>query len=269
MWTAKMAFGFLIAGLLMGVGSPASVDAIAIRHDGEQAEYELAAEQFAAACRVTQLGSGVLIAPEWVLTAAHVGAVLSMLPAEQQVVLIGNQSIPIEAFHVPESREEVNPMDTEAPDDIALVKLARPVTGVEPMPMLSSPIDETTNCWIIGSGVLSAGDKGKEMGPSLMKDTTRALRAGTNVLEPNAKDPTRASIEFSAPASPMGTDLEAGTNVGDSGGPVVIMHDGDWYVAGIISQMETAMDGVIGIYEDRTLITLVDPYRVWIESAIE
>jgi secreted trypsin-like serine protease len=259
--TRRVQLSIVCLTALTSFTSPAS--AIAIRHDLSVTQYEQAAEQFPAVCQVTVFGSGVLIAPQWVLTAAHVGIVQKMLPPEAQVAMIGDQIIPIESFHVMDSRTGVNPMDPEAPDDIALIKLAEPVKGIAPMPMLTQSIDTDTPCWLVGGGILSIGDVGKAMGPELMQDTSRAMRAGTNTLNPSADDPKLASISFSAPDDKSATELEAGSNVGDSGGAILVMHEGAWHVAGVISHMDSKSDDRIGIYEDHTFVTLAATYQDW------
>ncbi|MHC4976433.1 MAG: trypsin-like serine protease [Planctomycetota bacterium] len=250
---------------LLALSTSLSTHAITTRHDKTAAEYEQAAAQFPAACRVTPLGSGVLIAPQWVLTAAHVGAVERMLPPEAFVVTIGEQTIPIEEFIIPDSRLGQNPMDPELPDDIALVKLAHPVEGIEPLKPVTSPIADNLDVWIVGSGILASGDTGKEFSPALMQDPTRDLRAATNTLSNNPDDPATATFDLSSPDD-NATDLEGGTNVGDSGGPVLVQIGDTVHVAGVISHMDTATENTLGTYGDVTTVTLTSAYIEWINK---
>ena len=49
-----------------------SAEAIVIRHDRDDADYRALGEKFTAVCAVIPDGEGTLVAPRWVLTAAHV-----------------------------------------------------------------------------------------------------------------------------------------------------------------------------------------------------
>ena len=59
----------LLLLLLLVVAS--SAGAVVIRHDVEDSQYRVAATAFLALADVPMEGHGVLIAPQWVVTAAH------------------------------------------------------------------------------------------------------------------------------------------------------------------------------------------------------
>lgn len=60
----------LFAALAVSIGSTAA-GAIFIRHDVDDAQYRVPASEFPALVDMPGEGHGVLIAPQWVVTAAH------------------------------------------------------------------------------------------------------------------------------------------------------------------------------------------------------
>jgi hypothetical protein len=85
-------------------------------------------------CRVGE-GVGTLIAPRWVLTAAHVA---ESLTGEAPVVRFGEQSITVSGVFV--HPEYGRP---DAPLDLALIELALPVPGIPPAPVDTSGVGTT------------------------------------------------------------------------------------------------------------------------------
>lgn len=76
--------GFLLLTLLLAASSTAH--AIVIRHDVDDAQYRVPATEFPALVDMPGEGHGALIAPQWVVTAAHT---LPMHADLKQVVING------------------------------------------------------------------------------------------------------------------------------------------------------------------------------------
>ncbi|MNV04311.1 hypothetical protein D3C71_946020 [compost metagenome] len=133
---------FLLLTLLLAMSSTAS--AVVIRHDVDDSKYRIPASEFAALVDMPGEGHGVLIAPQWAITAAHT------LPAHAELkhVAINGVSRDVErvVVHsgyttVPQELIDQATVSGEAmlivvvlasSDDIALIKLTQPVTDVAP-----------------------------------------------------------------------------------------------------------------------------------------
>src|SRR5258708_6764882 len=104
-----------------------NASAILIRPDRDDAEYlELANKYPAAVLLNAPDGEGVLIAPRWILTAAHrVKALQEMNPVPR--IAIGGREYEVASFHPhPDWRKG------DSRSDIGLLQLKRAVTDVEP-----------------------------------------------------------------------------------------------------------------------------------------
>ena len=78
---------------------------LGLRHDLKEAQYIEFGEQFPAVCQVAGLGSGTLIAPQWVLTAAHVPEmVLRMEPDAPLTVKLDGKEYKVAHVVYPDER---------------------------------------------------------------------------------------------------------------------------------------------------------------------
>lgn len=213
--------------------------AIVIRHDVDDANYRVPASEFPALVDMPGEGHGVLIAPEWAVTAAHT------IPQHA-----GVKQVRINGVLRDVERVIVHPGYTAAPqvlieqamasgeavlilvhlataDDIALLKLAKPVTDAEPA-VRSARRDESGQIVkIVGRGATGAGSTGHDpRGPN----RTELRRAFNRIT--SAHDRWMCYV-FDEP--PVALPLEGIGGNGDSGSPVLIEEDGQWRVAGLAS----------------------------------
>jgi len=224
-----------------------ALDAAAIvrRHDREDARYREAAKGIDAVVDMNLPGGGgTLIAPRWVLTAAHVTALMK-LPHE---VMVKGEKIAVR-------RIVAYPGGQVGRDDIALVELAHAVKGVKPVPLYEARDEEGKEIVIAGRGFAGDGEKGaveKERG---------VLRAGTNRIDKALKN----WLVFTFDAPPAGTELESVSGPGDSGGPA--------FIAGLLAGVSSAQDdratGREGAYGVSEYYARVSSYRAWIEATMK
>ena len=222
--------------LLLGVTCNAG--AVVVRDDVDDARYRIAASAFPALVDMPTEGHGVLIAPQWVVTAAHA---IAWQPRMNVVVLDGTpRAVAQIIFHpgykkLPQALIDAAMKSGDAStamtfiassDDIALVKLASPVTDVTPAKIHAGALDGNT-IRIIGKGATATGATGHEpTGPNRTD-----LRHAFNTVS-SSKD-RWLSYAFDSP--PDALPLEGMAGNGDSGGPVLIAIGDQWHVAGLTS----------------------------------
>ena len=244
--------------------------ALAISHDTDEARYiELGAE-LPAVVQVGGMGSGTIIAPEWVLTAAHVPEMLErMRPGAALFVTVGETTIEVSEVHAPPQRAAEPQLH-----DIALLRLKSPVAAeVEPLALWQDTPRSGQDVVIAGWGVLAVADKGIEMSPAAMAAPTRARRAGRNVIDRYEPDTGLLYGDLDMPGE--GVDLEAGPSIGDSGGPALVWvagQDGSpatWRIAGVLALIDdTDQDRILGEYGEEFGMTSVVGHLDWIESLV-
>ncbi|GCE21679.1 S1 family peptidase [Dictyobacter kobayashii] len=172
-------------------------------------------------------GHGVasLIAPRWLLTAAHVA---NIIPTDRALsVELGGKRYPLGRVivHPDFRREWVAETETAADAvDLALVELATPVEDIEPFQLYGRTDELGQEVIMLGSGESGNGKRG-----ALGSD--RHLRRVTNQVD--VVDDYWLKLGFEAP--PLGTTLEGVCGRGDSGGPAFIQRDGQLYLAGVSS----------------------------------
>jgi hypothetical protein len=235
------------------IALPAS--ALLIRADRDDAEYlELATLYPSSVLLNAPDGEGVLIAPRWVLTAAHmVKALQEQKPVPR--IPIGARSYEIQAFHGhPEWKKGGH-------SDVGLIYLKEPVTDVAPSQLYKEKDEGGRTMIIVGHGYT-----GKIGGKPLPKEQwDRKKRAAVNTVD--RVSPRTLGMKIKAPED--ASDLQGAAAPGDSGGPAFVKVDAVWYVAGIgYATDDTNSDGIVGNVGDWELYVRVSAFATWIEATM-
>lgn len=179
-----------LAFCLWAVSSAAG--AVITRADVDDAKYRVPASVFPALADLPGEGHGVLIAPGWVVTAAH--AAPMQMPGMDEDVSIGGIARKIKRVVIYPGYEKLpNALVTEAlktgdlsgisaflasSNDIALIELASPVTDVAPVPLYRGSDEAGMTAALLGKGASGNGAKGQD--PQSAHRTV--LRRGFNVI---------------------------------------------------------------------------------------
>lgn len=225
--------------MCLGVTQPA--EAIVWRNDlTDQQMRDLAQQgQFAGVGSVTGGGTAAAIAPGWVITARHV--VANGTPETFFLNGVGYRGV---------SR-------SQAGSDVALIELLPtdqlPLNTVFIAPNANiNPVGELI--WKVGRG--EAASVANSQSGRLPSGT---LRAGTNVVNSKQStflDPNSLVFNNSNTAA-NSTTFEVTTAPGDSGGPMMLQHNHQWYIAG------TTFGAIGGVgFVDADVASVYD----WIET---
>lgn len=198
-----------------------SADAVIWRDDLSDAEVrELAAQgQFAGVGTVTGGGTGVAIAPGWVLTARH--------------VVDNGRAVTFRINGVNYAGTSVS----QEGSDLALVRLnpnqqlPASTTFISPNP--GHPVVNRL-VWKVGFGQ-SGSVFDTQQTPRVLGASGVAVRAGTNIINstPDIGANVGPSIVFNqSNTNANSTVYEVSTAPGDSGGPTFLQHNNQWFVAG-------------------------------------
>ena len=256
---------------LFAVSSTAS--AIVIRHDLDGSKYLVPTSEFPALVDMPGEGHGVLIAPQWIVTAAHAVT----WQTEIKEVLINGVSRDVEHLvihpgYIKPPQELIDQVLTTgdatllrvllaSSDDIALLKLTQPVTDVSPVALYEDDDELSQIAKIVGKGATGTGATGYGAHDSHRTELRRAFNKITS-----AHDRWFCYVFDDAPSA---LPLEGMTGNGDSGGPALIQVKDQWLLAGLPS-WATAQGDVrtlrLGLYGQSSCNVRISHYIDWIES---
>lgn len=245
-------------------------NAIVIRDDVADEQYRMAASDFPALAVLPGEGHGVLIAPQWVVTAAH-----AVSPGLDCVELAGVQRAVRRVVIHPGYRQPPQAMVDAAlksgdwaaffefmdgTDDIALIELSEPAQDIAAVVLYSGvALGEVVR--IMGRGATGTGAQGH----GLHVRRRVELRQGFNRID--VDDGRWLAYTFDAP--PDALPLEATMGSGDSGGPMLIAVDDAWQLAGIAAWKRAVVEGTEirqGKYGESSIGVRLQHYAEWIES---
>lgn len=188
--------------------------------------------------------SGTLIAPQFVLTAAHCAEGVSNTGGR---FMIGNEEYRTSRV-ILHPRYNADQIGSDTANDIAIFQLDRPVTNVTPSPIYRSNPAVGQALTLVGFGYGGTGTSGSD-------GIYGVKRSGTTSIDRVSS--TLISWDFD-------NNSESNTAPGDSGGAGFINVGGINYLAGVTSG-GTLDNAGLG---DNSFDTRVDAYAAWIDSIV-
>ena len=250
-----------------------SASAIVIRDDVEDARYRVSASEFPALADMPGEGHGVLIAPQWLVTAAHA---VTWQPEIKQVMVNGvARDVENLVIHPGYKKPPQELLDQSlatwdwtlfraslsASDDIALIKLTKAVSDVSPVPINRGESEFNEIVEIIGKGATGNGETGYQFSDP---HRTELRRAQNKVTSAHGR---WLCYSFDKPSDAL--PLEGGSGSGDSGGPVLIRSGKGLSLAGLTSWSDPQSTVRIpGRYGQISCNVRMSHYAEWIESVI-
>ena len=259
----------LLTLLFMSFGA----SAIVIRDDVDDSNYRVQASEFPALVDMPGEGHGVLIAPQWVVTAAHA---ITWQTEIKQVTIDGEpRDVERLVIHPGYKKPPQELLDQalstwdwtlfrvllSSSDDIALIKLAQPVADVPPVEINKSDDEFGQIIKVMGKGATGNGVAGYEFSSP---HRTELRRAYNKVTSAHGR---WLCYMFDKPSDAL--PLEGGSGSGDSGGPILIQAEKGWLLAGLTSWSDPQSTiRTPGRYGQITCNVRLSHYKDWIESVI-
>lgn len=262
-------------GLAVLLAACATAGAVVVRDDVDDDQYRMPASELPALVDMPGEGHGVLIAPSWVVTAAHT---LPMHGRLESVVLDGrSREVADVVVHpgyrtLPQSLIDQAMASGEAmlivvalagSDDIALIRLKQPVEDIVPVGLYHGDDEAGHVVKLLGKGATGTGATGHDPGGPNRTALRRAFNRVTSAHE------RWLCYVFDAP--PAAIPLEGALGNGDSGGPLLIETDGQWRLAGLGAWKVVAGDvrtARPGRYGQTTCNVRLSHYADWIEDVM-
>lgn len=192
---------------------------------------------------------GTFIRKDWIITAAHG---FNSVEANQEIKVFDSTYTITEIIIHPDFEGFEN--------DIALLKLDRPVSEMEPIPLFIENTEIGNLITIVGRGWTGTGLTG-------VVTNDQKFRIATNKID--SVSTHWIKFRFDEPENPNTTELEGISGPGDSGGPAFIDINGQKHLVGISSNQLNEQVGVKeGHYGVIEYYTRVSTYIQWIENMI-
>jgi hypothetical protein len=267
--TAKGIGRATVGSVLALLLATSQCNAIVVRHDIADSAYRTNIANYPTLALLPDEGHGILVAKEWIVTAAH--AVLwrpvkkielngIYFPVQKIIVHPGYKPVPDDL----KTGDAAPLMDFMASsDDIALIKLAHPVKGTEPTLIYRGSDEMGKTAEIVGRGATGNGLVGQY--PKSPHDGA-LRRAFSRVV---TADQRWLGLKFGPPDATA--FLEGMPADGDSGAPIFIFANYSWQLAGIVSHKFATgrlSDFRCCRYGQITYQVRISRYANWIDSTI-
>lgn len=253
---------------------PFAANGVVIRADVDDSKYRTNASEFPALADMPGEGHGVLIAPKWVITAAHAAPMEGM---DAEVTINGSAYKVARVFVNPGYRrmpdtlgqkalESGNPSGIHAflagSDDIALIELRSPVEEVAPVALYRGSEEVTKVAMFLGKGATGNGLDGQIANAPHRGVLRRAFNAITGAND------RYLWYRFDPPAQAL--PLEGVLGSGDSGGPLVVQGKGGWELVGLGSWITAVPEHALeaGFYGQMVFNVRISRYVSWIDEVM-
>lgn len=248
---------FTLFIVLLSIASTLDEDFIITRHDKNDNEYVKFARELPVTSSIVKYNStdvaGTLISPRWVLSAAHVAETIQ----KGQELILDKDSLAVE-------KVVIHPgwLENGRPEDVALIKLTKPVADVIPVELYPTRDEKGKGVIVVGNGDFGTGITGPG-------GNDGQFRAATNLVDEVTDDYLIWGFEDPREHPEKVTQLEGISGPGDSSGPAFIQMDDKYFIAGISSgQSTSATGGKEGLYGVTEYYTRVSTYIPWIKKTI-
>lgn len=225
-----------------------SASAIVIRHDVAPEKYAATLHDFPPLAQFYIDGAhGTLIAPNWVVTAAHT----TFCTDPNTTILVGGVKVKVKRRFV---HSNYTPGVSH---DFALLELARPITHILPAEVYiaSDELGQVTT--FIGIGGTGNGLEGQTIDNA---KNNGFLRKANNTVA-KAEGPL---LQFIFEQGQQALPLEGISGGGDSGGPAFIMKNGRYYLLGVSSRGD--FGSPLGKYGNREYYSRISFFNNWIQT---
>ena len=203
--------------------------------------------------------TGTLVSPNHVLTAAHCffGENNTRAVRDQDLTLrMGGQIVTSKKVYIHPAYKSRSSACVEGETDAAVVELASPVVGIDPVPLIGSPLPTGSPLLLVGYGTQGSGERGED--GTIPADGV--VNVGSTTVEGYGDNPPRQNSNSTYFYWTFDRG-EANTASGDSGGPSFYRDNGTTLLAGITC-------GGDGNSEIGTLSfnTRADLMKSWVDS---